>query len=908
MDTERWQLVERLYHSTLEKDATERAAFLDEACAGDESLRREVESLLSYEGQSRNFIESPAVEVTAKLIAEQQGATVASGQTINQYRITSRLGTGGMGEVFLAEDTRLGRGVALKFLPAVFTQDHKHLRRFEQEARAVAALSHPNVCTIHEVIETSAGRHCIVMEYVDGETLRQRIDEGPMNAADAVDLAIQAASALVAAHAAGVVHRDIKPENIMVRADGYVKVLDFGLAKLTEPERPLDREAATKMLHTSPGMVMGTFAYMSPEQARGLPVDARTDVWSLGVVLYEMLSGQRPFAGETPTDVIVSIVEREPLPLSKFTAEAPAELERITAKTLSKDRQARYQTAGDLLTDLKSLKRVLEIGAEVRPQKHPTATMPAIATTKRPAITSRSFPFAGNNGRLLLLGAIAAMLLVAVMVGARFLRRSSPDVLLTGVRSLAVLPLENGSKNATQDYFADGLTEALITGLSKIEPLRVTSRATVMNYAKAGKSPAQIGRELNVDAVMTGSVTRNGDGVRVTLRLLHVPTGQELWTQVYDRELRAVPGLQVEVSRALSEKIGLGGVLPRQPAKPISVNAEAYDQYLRGQFYLNRQTSEDSDAAITALEKAVAADPNFAAAHAELAQAYVWKLFLFAPREKQLEEKAFVSAQKALDLDPDSAVAYLARGRLLWTPANHFPHERAVKEYRHALALDPTLDEAHNQLALVYSHIGALPQALQESQLALAANPNNHLAQYRLGETMNWQGRFEDALAVLRAIPQGANPDLVAYQTAYALFNLGKKDEAAAMLEKLLSDYPKANRGLVRSMQAMLAASAGQQQVAEEKIKAAIEQGQGFGHFHHTAYNIACAYALMEQPEQAIKWLETAASDGFPCYYLFLHDSNLNNLRGDARFVAFVEQQKQQWENHKKLLELEPSA
>jgi serine/threonine protein kinase/TolB-like protein/Tfp pilus assembly protein PilF len=899
MNAEHWQRVERLYHATLEKNADERAAFLDEACDGDESLRREVESLLSYEGQAKDFIESPVLEVAAKMIAQHEAATVSAGQTINQYRVTSRLGIGGMGEVFLAEDTRLGRGVALKFLPAVFTQDKKHLGRFEQEARAVAALSHPNVCTIHEVIETDEGRHCIVMEYVHGVTLRQRIGEGPMKVAEALEVAIQVASALAAAHEAGVVHRDIKPENIMVRRDDYVKVLDFGLAKLTEPEPALDPEASTKMLHTSPGMVMGTFSYMSPEQARGLPVDARTDVWSLGVVLFEMVSGQRPFQGETPTDVIVSIVEREPPSLSKSAPEATAELERITAKTLAKDRKARYQTAADLLTDLKSLKRALEIGAEVRRQKQPTVTAPAV-TTNRQAITSQSFPFAGKHGRALLLASIAATLLVAVLVAARFLRRNSPGAPLTAVKSLAVLPLENVSGDSAQDYFADGITDALITSFAKVQTLRVTSRPAVMVYKKAGKSPAEIGRELKVDAALTGSVARNGDRVRVSLRLIHVATGQDLWSQDYDRELRAVPALQGEVTRDVAQKIGFTASPSPQTVRAASINAEAYDQYLRGQFYLNRQNIADNESAIGALEKAVAADPNFADAHAELAQAYVWKLFLFAPREKQLEEKAFVEVEKALALDPDSAVAYLARGRLQWTPANHFPHERSIKEYRHALSLDPTLDEAHNQLALVYSHIGALSQSLQESQFALAANPNNHLAQYRMGETLNWQGKYEEALSVLQAIPEGANPELVAYQKACALFNLGKKDQAAETLEQLLKD-PKANRGLVRSVQAILAASAGQDQIAEEKIKTAIEQGQGFGHFHHTAYNIACAYALMNKPEQAIKWLQTAADDGFPCYPLFESDANLNNLRQDPRFVAFLAQQKQQWEYHKTL-------
>src|SRR6185503_12036662 len=284
--------------------------------------------------------------------------------------------------------------------------------------------------------------------------------------------------------------------------------------------------------------------------------------------------------------------------------------------------------------------------------------------------------------------------------------------------------------------------------------------------------------------------------------------------------------LRREVKSIIAEKIGAH--VPAEPqisARPV--NADAYDQYLRGQFYLNRQTREDNEAAIAALERAVANDPNFAAAYAELAQAYVWKLFIFAPREKRLEEKAFVAVEKALALDDNSAVAYLARGRLLWTPANHFPHEKAITEYRHALALDPSLDEAHNQLALVYSHIGAFSEAIQESQLALVADPNNHLAQFRIGETLNWQGKYEEALSTLRALPREANPELVGYQITWALFNLGRKDEAAALVEQLLKDYPEDNRGLFRSVEAILAASAGHEQIAENNIKSAIERGKG---------------------------------------------------------------------------------
>ena len=472
------------------------------------------------------------------------------------------------------------------------------------------------------------------------------------------------------------------------------------------------------------------------------------------------------------------------------------------------------------------------------------------------------------------------------------------------IQSLAVLPLENLSGDASQDYFADGMTESLITNLAKIGALRVISRPSVMQYKGARKPLPEIGRELNVDAVLVGSVVRSGERVRIAVQLIHAATDRNLWSDSYERDLRDVLALQKEVTQDIvgeirikltpQEQVQFGSVRP--------VNPEAYDHYFRGRFCLNRQTKEDNEAAITALEHAVATDPTFAAAYAELAQAYVWKLFLFAPGEKQWAEKAFVAAEKALALDPDLAVAHLARGRILWTPANHFPHEKAIQEYRRALSLNPSLDEARNQLALVYCHIGAFDEALQESRKAVTINPTNNLAQFRIGQTLNLQGKYEEALSVLRAIPQESNRELLGHQIVWALFNLGRKEEASAAIGQFLRDYPEDNGGLFTGLQAVLAASAGQERRAQDGIELAVEKGKGFGHFHHTAYYIACAYALMNKPELAIKWLEAAAEDGFPCYPLFERDANLDNLRQNARFVTFLAKQKQQWEYYRTIL------
>ena len=897
MKDERWQQVERLYHSVVAKPSEERSDFLVEACAGDEELLREVESLLAYEDRAETFIESPALDVAARMMAGEHSQAVRAGERFNQYRVVSQVGAGGMGEVYLADDTRLRRKVALKFLPATLTKDKRHLHRFEVEARAIAATSHPNVCTIHEVIQTEDGRHCIVMEYVEGVALRERMTSGPIKVNEALDVAIQIASALSSAHAAGIVHRDIKPENVILRPDGYLKVLDFGLAKLAETSfDPVNSQVETRAieLRTTPGMVMGTVAYMSPEKARGLPVDVRTDVWSLGVVLYEMVAGRKPFSGETATDVIVSIVGREPDPLSTAAPEARP-LQRIVTKALAKDPTERYQTADEVAGDLKSVKRELELGADLERYQ----------ASSSPHTGHGLFNQYATRRRKMIFAALAILAGIAVLSAVWLVRKSrtaTPSG--TAIESLAVLPMVNTSGDQSQDYFADGITETLIAGLARVGALRVTSRTSVMQFKGSQKPLKEIAEELNVDAVVEGSVQRIDEKIIVAVRLINASTEEHLWTGNYNRDLSDVQAVQNEVATAIAQAIRIK-VTPQEQsrltrARPIK--PAAYDHFLRGRYYLNRQTKEDNERAIEALNSAVTSDPGFAGGWAELAQAYVWRLFLFAPEEKDLHQKAFVAVGKALALDPDLPEAYLARGRLLWTPAEHFPHDKAIQEYRRALSINPSLDEARNQLALVLSHVGLLDEALAELHRALAANPSNNLARFRVGEVLLFQGKHEEALERLRSVPTDTNPSLLGHQIVLALFNSGKREEAEATLKKFLKDYPTDNRGLFTSLQAILAASAGQHREAEEKIQSAIQRGKGFGHFHHTAYHIACAYAIMNKHEQAIKWLESVANDGFPCYVLFETDNNLDNIRQDARFQALLAKLKQQGQQYKQAL------
>src|SRR5438270_2881839 len=439
MNREHWQEVKELFHAVLERAPAERAAFLDRACAGDESMRREVESLIRAHEEEGSFIDAPAYEVAAGLLADD-GKDSLAGQQINHYRILSPLGVGGMGEVYLAQDTKLGRRVALKLLPSSFTKDEDRLHRFQQEARTASALNHPNILTIYEIGE-EAGRQYIATELIEGETLRQRLSSGALETVDALDITLQAASALAAAHEVGIVHRDVKPENIMIRRDRFVKVLDFGLAKLAERKSAqLDYTAPTRMRdNTSPGVVMGTVQYMSPEQARGLAVDERTDIWSLGVVLYEMLAGSAPFKGETPTDVTVSILEREPTSLNALSDDLPAELDWVVKKALRKDRDERYQTVREMIGDLRSIKQQLEFDARQKQadeaqareaetvaiagaQPHKRMTDEAVRTDEMQearATTSvkPAFSFTKGSRRTPLLSLVILLLIAAVSLG-----------------------------------------------------------------------------------------------------------------------------------------------------------------------------------------------------------------------------------------------------------------------------------------------------------------------------------------------------------------------------------------------------------------------------------------------------------------------------------------------------------
>jgi len=677
------------------------------------------------------------------------------GQTISHYRILQKLGAGGMGEVYLAEDHQLKRRVAIKFLPAEVASDERARQRLLREARTAATLDHPNICAIYEVGQ-EADRSFIVLQYIEGETLASTLKRHLPDLHEALRIAAQVADALNEAHARGIIHRDIKPENIMLTTRNQVKVLDFGLAKVLRDSSIIEADTASML--SIPGMVIGTVPYMSPEQVRGEELDCRSDIFSFGTVLYELLSGRRPFEAKSSAEIISAILTADPPPISRSSlGDGGGAAEELIRKCLEKDAALRYQTMDDLIPGLQQIRAEYESG-QFRPNAITASVEPP------PAITGPED--SRSRGSKLGLGLVVAPIVLALAGG-----------------------------------------------------VYLFSSRTAKHTAASG-------------------------------------------------------------------------------AAVMSANSAAYEAYMRGMVKVSSENPPDNQDAIKLFEQAVATDPTFASAYAELSRAYTIKARYVASdaERKKSYEDAEVAVDKALAINPNLAEGHFARGLMLWTPYKRFPHEQAIQSYRRAIELDLNFDEAHHQLGFIYLHIGMLDKAQQEIEKALAINPGNTLARYRLGVIDMCRAKYAEAFQIFNSTPLEQNPELLAFYTSNALFRLGRDGEASALIDRYFTNYSKDKGGMVTSVKAMMLAKTGKNSEAETTIQHAIEIGRGYAHFHHTSYNIASAYALMNEPEQAMKWLQVTADEGFPNYPLFEGDAQLDNLRKDPRFIAFMAQQKQQWE------------
>lgn len=703
--------------------------------------------------------------VLRRLSAYREESTLAHlmiGQTLSHYRITSKLGSGGMGDVYLADDIgELERNVALKVIPAELAADPQRMQRFVQEARAVSALNHPNILTVFEFGQEGETRF-IATEYVEGKTLRQYSNEASLGVSEVLDIATQIAAALDAAHGKGVVHRDIKPENVMVRKDGIVKVLDFGLAKLVERERDggaaVDTEAGT-LAHTAPGLVMGTVPYMSPEQARGAEVDARTDVWSLGVVVYEMLSGRKPFEGETNSDRLAAILTAEPKALEDN--EIPDDLKRIVRKTLKKERDARYQTMKGLLADLKDLKEELSFSEKFerstspdsRPSSETRSTQIANAEKaerdQQEATTSSAEYVATQIGKhkVGVTFGIVVLLVAAVAIGGwAYISQSGSS---KQIGSIAVMPFVNESGDMELEYLSDGMTETLINSLSQLPNLKVKARSSVFHYKGKETSAQTIGRELNVEAILTGRVVQRRQDLLLYLELVDAVTGDRLWGEQYDRKQANLIALQNEIARDVAKKleVTLSGTDEQRLAKNSTENVEAYQLYLKGRYHWNKRTVDELREAAEDFQKAIDVEPNFALAYAGLADSYSLIPEYGGEPPHEMMPKARAAALKALALDENLAEAHTAYGPVLLSYDHDFVG--AEREYRRAIELNPNYATAHQYYAELLGSLGRTEEALAEIRRARELDPLSLIINRTYGVILFQSRQYDEALAQL---------------------------------------------------------------------------------------------------------------------------------------------------------------
>jgi len=708
MKAERWQQVNDLFHSAAERAPEERAAFLDEACHGDKGLCREVESLLASYERAENFIESPAFEIAPELLTNDMAGALV-GELIGHYRIESLIGVGGMGEVYLARDERLGRKVALKLLPNRLTADETQLSRFKTEARSASALNHPNILTVYE-IGAEGNRHFIATEFIEGMTLRASLACGRMDLHAALEIAVQVASALAAAHETGVVHRDIKPENIMLRPDGYAKVLDFGIAKLAEQRPASDHYelGTTAVLQTRPGLVLGTGHYMSPEQARGQKVDTRSDIWSLGVVLYEMVAGIPPFRGETPSDCIASILKTEPPPLSSVFSDVPLKLESILQKALRKNRDERYQTIKEMLADLRNLKGEAE------------GSSPQIEARGESIVSKIK-----DHRRGVLLTLAVAILAAAAFAYSFFFVAPVPSL---NEKSIAVLPFENLSEDKSNAYFADGIQDEILTRLSKIADLKVISRTSTQRYKNTSQSLSEIANQLGVANLLEGSVQKTNDQVRVNVQLIRAANDSHLWADTFDRKLTDIFSVESEVAKAIAEQ--LQAHLTGREEQAIAVrptdNPEAYDAYLRGLAYTLKTGDTPANAlgAQKYLREAVRLDPKFALSWALLSYVdALGYLTLTLQPTVALHEETRQAAETAFNLQPNLGEAVVAKGYYHYACLKDY--DTAVRYFEQARQFLPNSSQIPESLAYVARRRGQWDRSESYFNQAERLDPRN---------------------------------------------------------------------------------------------------------------------------------------------------------------------------------------
>ena len=843
-----------------------------------------------------------------KPVKPNSGNSPAIPENIAHYRILQRLGKGGMGEVFLGEDTRQhNRRVALKILPPELLTEERRVRRFRQEARAVLALNHPNIITIYEIGE-SGNSYYIASEFIEGETLRQRLSQQQLTIDEVLGIGIQVAMALESAHAAGIVHRDIKPENIMLREDGFardrfVKVLDFGLAKLTEPETAgADPEAVTiPITATSPGAVIGTNGYMSPEQAEGDTIDSRSDIFSLGVVLYEMVAGQPPFKGRTDSHTRVSILDHEPTPLLEYSDDVPRQLERIVSKALAKDRAKRYQTVTDLKLDLEQLRDELRSSHSItltserlRPTQAETIASASVPTHKREPLETLAegtpqVSSINNRARRFVVLAGSGVVL-ALLIAALIYWRSPP----APITSVAILPFVNQSNDPNADYLSDGITESITNSLSQLPGLTVMSRNAAFRFKNAKQDPQEAGRSLNVGAVLSGRLVKLGDQVIIRTELIKVADGTQIWGDEFKGTLADILSVQEEVSKKITEslRVKLTGEEEQKLAKRYSNDAEAYQLYLKGRYFWNKRNEEGFRNSIDYFKRAEERDPTFALAFSGLADSYalLCDIGVVAPVDEMPKAKA--AAQKAVDADPNLAEAYTSRAFVKLSYDWDWPG--AESDFQQALKLNSKYPTAHQWYASYLMQMGKFARAKAELEEAHNLDPLSPIISSNTGLYSYYEHNYDDAIAKYKVTLQSDPHFWVArHYLGLAYVQKGMFNEAIAELRALIkapASGPLPNEVVADETEASASLGfaygmAGKRAEAERILN----QLQALSQRRYVSgiyFAVVCAG--LKDNDRAIQYLNKAFESRHPGLVLIRIEPMFDGLRNDERFKQLI--------------------
>jgi serine/threonine protein kinase/tetratricopeptide (TPR) repeat protein len=831
---------------------------------------------------------------------------IAQGVRFGRYEILSKIGAGGMGEVYLAQDTQLRRPVALKILPAEFSKSKERLRRFEQEAYAVAALNHPNIAHIYEIGEADNHRF-IAMEYIDGETLIEKIHRDHAPLAQLLKYLIQVAAGLTKAHAVGIVHRDLKPENIMVTNDDYAKILDFGLVKLVQSQTGSSDSRESDTLITSerslPGTVIGTVGYMSPEQAQGRveEIDHRSDIFSFGCLLYEAATRQKAFQGRNAIDSLHKIVY-EPTPeIKEINPAAPKDLQQIVSKCLAKDAQARYHSIKDVAIELEALRHDWKGGIESERSLHPAvSSQQTILSGSAPAQSANTQPgsdtaeartshrvsgaesFVSHLKRNRAAAIIGLLLVISVasFIYLHYFRKES-----AAFESIAVLPFANQNRDPESEYLSDGLTESIINSLTELPNLRVIARSSVFRYKGKETDPVAVGKELGVRAVLVGRILQRGDQLTISTELVDVRDNKQLWGEQYERKVSDLLAVQRDIAQEISSSLRtkISGEVQNRVTKHYTENAEAYQLYLKGRYFWNKRTAEGLKKSIEYFKQAIELDPNYALAYAGLADAYV--LFpgysVATPQESYPEAKK--AALRALELDDSLAETHAALGLELF--AYEWKAAESSREFKRALELNPNYATAHhwygNQILL---YTGKFDEAIAEMKRAQELDPLSLIVNADLGDTYFYARRYDQAIEQLR---KTIEMDQSFY---YAHYELGMAYEMKGLLPEAIAAYKQARQlNNDPRVLALIGHAYAAQGKRDEALRILAQLKEMSNQSYVPAYNFVILYAGLGERDEAFQWLEKSYQDHASRMTILQVDPFLDPLRSDPRFANLVQ-------------------